>query len=142
MSLAVLISGFFSGWLWVMGIFTVWRWMSWIYGSIVNDMIFAYNIVMFIAWFVFNIINPFAFTCIYSLYLELNDLTKIQDLAKLKVSFFCRNTFASLAFQNIFCFIQYLFPVFFVDGHDEFPSSFPSCQCLWITAHVSLCKQV
>ena len=68
-----------------MGLFTVWRWVSWLYGSVVNDMIFAYNIVMFIAWFVFNVVNPFAFACIYSLYLELNDLTKIQDLAKLKV---------------------------------------------------------
>lgn len=68
-----------------MGFFTVFRWVAWMYCSIVNDMIFAYNIVMFIVWFVFNILNPMAFVCIYSLYLELNDLTKIQDLARLKV---------------------------------------------------------
>ena len=76
----------FRGWLWSMGIFTVWRLLAFVYCNIVNDLIFAYNIVMFIAWFVFNIINVFAFVCIWSLYLELNDLTKIQDLAKLKVN--------------------------------------------------------
>ena len=49
-------------------------------------MIFAYNIIMLIAWFFFNVINVFSFLCIYSLYLELTDLTKLQDLARLKVS--------------------------------------------------------
>ena len=48
-------------------------------------MIFAYNIIMLIAWFFFNVINVFSFLCIYSLYLELTDLTKLQDLARLKV---------------------------------------------------------
>ena len=51
-------------------------------------MIFAYNIIMLIAWFFFNVINVFSFLCIYSLYLELTDLTKLQDLARLKVSIF------------------------------------------------------
>jgi hypothetical protein len=48
-------------------------------------MIFAYNILMLIVWFFFNILNVLAFICIYSLYLELSDLTKLQDLARLKV---------------------------------------------------------
>ncbi|TRY73877.1 hypothetical protein TCAL_15746 [Tigriopus californicus] len=52
--------------------------------AIVNDMIFSYNIVMFIAWLVFNILNLLSCACIFSLYLELNDLTKLQDLARLK----------------------------------------------------------
>ena len=75
----------FVGWLWVMAFFTPWRILSWLYGAIVNDMIFAYNIVMFIAWLVFNILDVLSVICIYSLYLELNDLTKIQDLARLRV---------------------------------------------------------
>ncbi len=73
------------GWLWSFGLFTIWRWVAWVYGSIVNDIIFAYNIVTFIAWLVFNLINPLAFLAIYSLYLELTEVTKIQDLARLKV---------------------------------------------------------
>ncbi len=129
-------SCFVSGWLWVMGVFTVWRWMSWIYGFIVNDMIFAYNIVMFIAWFVFNVINPFAFACIHSLYLELNDLTKIQDLAKLKVVFFSQQDFVSVASQNIKKNMT------LTDGHNEFPASFPGSQRLWVAPHFSLRKQV
>ncbi len=68
-----------------MGFFVPWKIVAWFYGAIVNDMIFAYNIIMFIAWAIFNVFNVFSFVCIYSLYLELNDLTKLQDLAKLKV---------------------------------------------------------
>lgn len=68
-----------------MGIFTPWRIIAWIYAAVVNDMIFVYNILMFLAWLVFNVLNVLSFICIYSLYLELNDLTKIQDLARLKV---------------------------------------------------------
>ena len=54
--------------------------------GIVNDMIFAYNIIMLIAWFFFNVINVFSFLCVYSLYLELNDLTHLEDQQRLKVS--------------------------------------------------------
>ena len=68
-----------------MAFFTPWKWLAWLYAIIVNDNIFAYNIIMLIAWFIFNILNTASFICIYSLYLELNDLTKLQDLAKLKV---------------------------------------------------------
>jgi hypothetical protein len=48
-------------------------------------MIFAYNILMMIVWFFFNILDVLSFICIYSLFLELSDLTKLQDLARLKV---------------------------------------------------------
>ena len=74
-----------SGWLYIMAFFTPWKWLVWLYAGIVNDIIFAYNIIMLIAWFFFNIVNTASFICIWSLYLELNDLTKLQDLAKLKV---------------------------------------------------------
>ena len=80
----------FKGWLYSMGFFAPWKWLAWAFAGIVNDMIFAYNIIMLIAWFFFNILNVFSFLCIYSLYLELSDLTKLQDLARLKVCFlFC-----------------------------------------------------
>ena len=75
----------FKGWLYSMGFFAPWKWLAWAFAGIVNDMIFAYNIIMLIAWFFFNILNVFSFLCIYSLYLELSDLTKLQDLARLKV---------------------------------------------------------
>lgn len=56
--------------------------------GIVNDMIFAYNIIMLIAWFFFNVINVFSFLCVYSLYLELTDLTNLDHAHMLKVSKF------------------------------------------------------
>ena len=68
-----------------MAFFTPWKWLTWLYAGIVNDQIFAYNIIMLIAWFIFNVLNTASFVCIWSLYLELNDLTKLQDLARLKV---------------------------------------------------------
>ena len=74
-----------SGWLYIMAFFTPWKWLAWLYAGIVNDIIFGYNILMLIAWFGFNVLNTASFICIWSLYLELNDLTKLQDLAKLKV---------------------------------------------------------
>ena len=68
-----------------MALFTPWKWLAWLYAGIVNDIIFGYNIIMLIAWFAFNLLNTTSFICIWSLYLELNDLRKLQDLAKLKV---------------------------------------------------------
>ena len=38
----------FPGWLVVMGIFTPLRIICWLYGSVVNDQIFAYNILMMV----------------------------------------------------------------------------------------------
>ena len=71
-----------------MGFLTVWKIITWVYNGIVNDPIFAYNYLMLIIWFFLNIMNVFSWLCIYSLYLELDDLTKIQDMAKLKVGTF------------------------------------------------------
>lgn len=75
----------FVPWLWTMGLFAPFKVVAWGFSGIVNDMIFVYNVLMVLAWFGFNIINCFGWTCIYSLYLELRDLSKLQDLAKLKM---------------------------------------------------------
>ena len=48
-------------------------------------MIFVYNVLMLLVWFGLNILNCFAWVVIYSVYLEFGDLSKIQDLARLKV---------------------------------------------------------
>jgi hypothetical protein len=87
----------FRSWLCIMGFLTPWKIAAWAFAGIVNDNIFAYNIIMLIAWFFFNIVNVLAFLCIYSLYLELKSLTNLQDLARLKVC------------TNLFCFVFYTF---------------------------------
>ena len=75
----------FRPWLYTMKVFVPWKLISWIFAFIVNDIIFAYNYLMLISWFFLNIANYHSLVCVWSLYLELNDLTKIQDLARLKM---------------------------------------------------------
>ena len=75
----------FVFYLWTMGIFAPWKVVAWAFAGIVNDMIFVYNVLMLLAWAGFNALNCFGWVCIYSLYLELRDLTNLQSLAKLKV---------------------------------------------------------
>merc|ERR1712241_1329848 len=75
----------FVPWLWTMGLFAPFKVVAWGFSGIVNDMIFVYNVLMVLAWFGVNIINCFWWTFIYSLYLELRDLSKLQDLAKLEM---------------------------------------------------------
>ena len=67
------------------GIFAPWKIIAWAFAGIVNDMIFVYNVLMLLVWFGLNILNCFGWVAIYSLYLELGDLSKIQHLARLKV---------------------------------------------------------
>ncbi|XP_040577501.2 uncharacterized protein pasi2 [Lepeophtheirus salmonis] len=75
----------FKPYLYIMGSFTLWKIFAWLFCTVVNDMIFAYHIVMFFAWLTFNVLNIISWMIIYSLYLELSDITKLQDLAKLKM---------------------------------------------------------
>jgi len=75
----------FQSWLVTMGLFTPWRIVAWVYACIVNDMIFGYHIVMFFAWLLFNILNVLSWMVMYSLYLELTGISKLEDMAKLKM---------------------------------------------------------
>lgn len=73
-------------WLVCMFSFACLRLISFIFAAIVNDMIFAYNIIMCLFWIVFSVLNFASFSVVYSLFLELADLTKLEDLAHLRVS--------------------------------------------------------
>lgn len=72
-------------WLYSFAIFTLFRLFAFIFFSIVNDMIFAYNILMCLLWIVFVCISAYGWLLVYSLYLELSDLTRLEDLAHLRV---------------------------------------------------------
>lgn len=72
-------------WLYCFAVFGVLRFLGWLFFSIVNDLIFAYNIIMVFLWAVFCICNVYSWIIVYSLYLELSDLTKLEDLAHLRV---------------------------------------------------------
>lgn len=72
-------------WLYSFAIFTFFRLFAFIFFSIVNDMIFAYNIMMCLLWIIFVCISAYGWLIVYSLYLELSDLTRLEDLAHLRV---------------------------------------------------------
>ncbi|CAO1369453.1 unnamed protein product [Diamesa serratosioi] len=72
-------------WLWAYGIFLGFRFLAFLFFAIVNDLIFAYNIMMTILWIMIIAISLYGWLLIYSLYLELSDLTKLEDLAHLRM---------------------------------------------------------
>lgn len=63
-----------------------WRFLAFLFFAIVNDLIFAYNILMTILWSMIFIVSVYGWLMTYSLYIELSDLTKLEDLAHLRVS--------------------------------------------------------
>ncbi|XP_071441080.1 uncharacterized protein pasi2 [Hetaerina americana] len=72
-------------WIYCMGIFTLWRLLAFIFAAIVNDLIFGYNVLMCLLWIVFTCVDAYGWLLVYSLYLELSDLTKLEDLAHLRM---------------------------------------------------------
>lgn len=78
----------FKAWLWTMGLFTPWKIIAWAYAAIVNDMMCCsspYHILMFLIWFVFNILDVMAWIVMYSLYLELTGISKLEGMARMKM---------------------------------------------------------
>lgn len=75
-------------WLYSFAAFSVFRLFAFVFFSIVNDMIFAYNISMCILWILFICVSTYGWLIVYSLYVELSDLTRLEDLAHLRVSLF------------------------------------------------------
>ncbi|XP_073818254.1 protein pasi2 [Musca autumnalis] len=72
-------------WLWTFAVFTVWRLLALLFFAIVNDLYFAYNAVMVFLWSVCILVSIYGWCCVYSLFLELVDLTKLEDLAHLRM---------------------------------------------------------
>ncbi|XP_016926067.3 uncharacterized protein pasi2 [Drosophila suzukii] len=72
-------------WLWTFAVFTVWRALALIFFAIVNDLYFAYNVIMVLLWSIFCVLCIYGWAVVYSLFLELVDLTKLEDLAHLRM---------------------------------------------------------
>lgn len=73
-------------WLWSFGVFVAFRFFAFLFFAIVNDLIFFYNITMTMLWIVILSVSIYGWLVVYSLYLELSNLTKLEDLAHLRVS--------------------------------------------------------
>ncbi|KAK7598278.1 hypothetical protein V9T40_006513 [Parthenolecanium corni] len=72
-------------WLYTFAAFTIFRFVAWVFVSIVNDQIFFYNYTMLLLWGCFTILNAYGWILVYSLYVELSDLSKLEDLAHLRM---------------------------------------------------------
>lgn len=76
----------FRPWLMTMTIFVGFRAFATIFQSIANDLYFGYHQAMLLLWILLIPLNVFALLVVYSNYQELSDITKIEDMAKLKMS--------------------------------------------------------
>lgn len=75
-------------WLVAYAVFLIFRFLANLFFCIVNDMIFGYNIFMGLWWTLVIIFSVYGWLLVYSLYIELSDLTKLEDLAHLRVRLF------------------------------------------------------
>jgi hypothetical protein len=89
-------------WLWSFGIFIFFRFFAFLFFAIVNDLIFFYNIGMTMLWIVIISVSIYGWLVVYSLFLELSDLTKLEDLAHLRV----RQLFRILRISTDFSFVS------------------------------------
>lgn len=76
----------FKPWLMAMGIFIGIRTVTLFFQSLVNDLYFGYHQFMLIIWLILTVFNVFAFLIVVSNYQELSNITKLEDMAKLKMS--------------------------------------------------------
>ncbi|XP_058809406.1 uncharacterized protein LOC131674635 [Phymastichus coffea] len=72
-------------WLYSFAVFTIFRLFAFVFYSVVNDLIFAYNVTMCLLWTVFIILSMYGWLVVYSLYIELSNLTRLEDLAHLRI---------------------------------------------------------
>ena len=72
-------------WLFASAVFFSWRIIAICFASVVNDMIFGYHVAMCFLWILIILAGILGWIIVYSLYLELSDLTKLEDLAHLRM---------------------------------------------------------
>lgn len=95
-------------WLYSFAIFTSFRILATIFFGIVNDLIFAYNILLLLVWIAICAFSVYGWLVVYSLYVELVSLTKLEDLAHLRVSTIAVNVLWSYAIDLLlFSVIQF-----------------------------------
>ena len=75
----------FRPWLYTMAIFTVYKLLHCCYGAVVNDLIFGYHAFTFLLWLALSVANGWALAVVYSLYLELVSLGRLEDMTRQKL---------------------------------------------------------
>ena len=76
----------FKQWLRAMALFIIIRTLGTLFQSIANDLYFIYHQIMLLMWLLFTLVNIFAFLVVVSNYQELSNITRLEDMAQLKMS--------------------------------------------------------
>ena len=76
----------FLNWLYIMAIYICVRFITLIFQSLVNDLYFTYHQSMLVIFFCLIAIDTFLYLVVISNYQELSDMTRLEDMAKLKMS--------------------------------------------------------
>ncbi|GFU01155.1 uncharacterized protein NPIL_678311, partial [Nephila pilipes] len=74
----------FRPWLTAAVVFTSWCFFSILFKSVVNDLYYAYHQAMLIIWTLMLFCNVFFILVVLSNFQELADITRLEDMAKLK----------------------------------------------------------
>ena len=64
---------------------TFWRLFALVFGSLVNDLYFAYHGLMCFLWSVMVLLNVYSWLVVWSFFNELTEVSKLEDIAHLKV---------------------------------------------------------
>lgn len=112
-------------WLWSFGVFIGFRFLAFLFFAIVNDLIFFYNITTVMLWIVMLTVSIYGWLVVYSLYLELSQLTKLEDLAHLRVRLDVLHNSVNMSSLNI--------SKFFLDGNDAVAQRFSRTISGWLT---------
>ncbi|XP_067141760.1 uncharacterized protein pasi2 [Centruroides vittatus] len=75
----------FRHWLIAIVLFTSWRFVGTFFRSLVNDLYFSYHQAMLVIWILLMVANVFFGLVVLSNYQELSNITRLEDMAKLKV---------------------------------------------------------
>ena len=75
----------FVAWLITMTFFVIWKIVQLSYTTIVNDMIFGYNLFTFFSWMIFNVLNIGSLVVVYSFYQELRSLDQLENITRQKL---------------------------------------------------------
>ncbi|XP_043189188.1 uncharacterized protein LOC122363709 [Amphibalanus amphitrite] len=72
-------------WLLIMFFHTSWRLFALVFGSLVNDLYFAYHGLMCFLWSVMILLNVYGWLVVWSFFNELTEVSKLEDIAHLKM---------------------------------------------------------
>lgn len=72
-------------WMWSFPVFILMRFLALLLFAIVNDMVFGYNIFVVVIWSMTCVGSVYGWLLVHTCYLEFANITRLEDLAHLRV---------------------------------------------------------